>query len=320
MPIQLRAKSTAYPLSSFDVKRSPWPASVSAYCLVPGMENSALTFKQKSQEFVHSSKVPTIGFTVETSYPAVIQLGNPTPIPFLVRIVPERIRTSEILQDVPQPAQLKSLELLLKADTMVIAPGMWQSHDGSDTVKYTIDLPVHMAGSISTTPQANSYENTAQDEREDGVTQESFRGDEKTTRGKTIPNNTTHNHNGSGSYFPTESPRTESSPEEPPPYTSSMNKPQAALYGPLLLPNSWGAEETPVDVGNAMCLRLHPTHATAFGRPISARFPAPIYPSFTTYCIKHSHRLKWKMVIQIAGKTVKVQGEHPITLLAPSQM
>ncbi|KAK1763926.1 hypothetical protein QBC33DRAFT_210219 [Phialemonium atrogriseum] len=43
-----------------------------------------------------------------------------------------------------------------------------------------------------------------------------------------------------------------------------------------------------------------------------------IYPCFTTYNIKHSHRLKWKLRVTIAGEEVKVDGQAKVIVLPPS--
>lgn len=157
IPIQMCAPMLRHPLSDFDIHRRSMQGLVSTYCLVPGLEKTELSFKQKTKQFLGSSKVPMFGYTVHVDCPAVIQLGSPTPIPFSMRIVPDRRRTSEIIHDVDQAVTLTSLEVVLKAHTAVIAPSTFSSQKAHDSLKHTISLPVMTVGHIlnpSVEPQA----------------------------------------------------------------------------------------------------------------------------------------------------------------------
>jgi hypothetical protein len=308
-----------YPLVNFDLKRRSWPYEVRTYRLVPGMANVELSFKQKSQEFFHSSKVPTLGFTLEYSCPAVIQLGNLTPMPFLVRIIPERKRTSDVLHDVPATARLTYLELVLKADTTVVAPGTWGNHTGDDTVKHYIHVPV-MLRVLQTTTQGASNASATESRGEDSTTQKALPVGENTTKEESMTEHARHHQSSSGTSASAENSNSGPSSEQPPTYKASTRQPHNVDGGPLLLSCSWGAEDMPLDIGAAVALRLYPTHATALGCPIAGTFQEPICPSFTTYCIRHSHRLKWKMVIDIAGETVKLENEQSITVMGPSDV
>lgn len=303
LPIQLCAPSTPYPLVNFDLQRRAFPCAVSAYRLVPGMENAELSFKQKSQQFFHSSKVPKFAFTAWTSCPAVIQLENPTPMPFLVRIVPDRKRTSEVLHDVPETARVHALDFVIKADTAVIAPGTFSTHDGSDSLYHGIHVPVILGPSNTSNQEASGADMTQHPEN--GETQVTPCVDEKTTNEKPTPEDA------QGSAGP--------SLEQLPTYKSATGQSQTDQPGPLIVPVSWGTDEMPLDVGAAVGLRIFPTRVLAFGSSIAGTHER-IYPDFTTYCIRHSHRLKWKMVIGISGETVKLEGEQPVAVMGASQM
>lgn len=143
LPIQMRARpSMPYPLADFDLQRRVLQGQVNTYHLVPGMENAELSFKQKTKQVLGSRKVPVFGFSVQVECPAVIQLGNPTPIPFTMRVVPDRNRTSQVIQDVAQTVVLKSLELVLKAHTATVAPTTFGTKQAEDTLKHNMCLPV----------------------------------------------------------------------------------------------------------------------------------------------------------------------------------
>ncbi|KAJ4424713.1 hypothetical protein N0V82_000641 [Gnomoniopsis sp. IMI 355080] len=265
LPIQIRARpSMTYPLSNFDMQRRVLQGQISTYHLVPGMENAELSLKQKTKQFMGSSKVPTFGFKIQVEWPAIIQLENPTPIPFTMRIVPDRGRTSEVLHDVAQTVVLNSLELVLKAHTSTLAPTHWSTKHAQDTLKHHISLPVVALGKATNPPIDN---------------------DPSTREGG------------------------ESS-------TAAQRKP----FG-IVLPSRWETgKETALDIGTAMNLRLFSTHATAMGQLIGRTSQGgSIYPTFTTYCIRHSATLKWKAVMEIAGQTEKFEAEQALTIVAPSE-
>lgn len=156
MPIQMLARPTMpYPLADFDMQRRVIQGQISTYHLVPGMGNAELSLKQKAKQFMGSRKVPMFGYSVQVEWPAVIQLGNPTPIPFTMRVVPDRKRTSEIIHDVAQTVVLNSLEMVLKSHTLTVAPTTFAKKHADDTVKHSISLPVVALGK-AINPQAEN--------------------------------------------------------------------------------------------------------------------------------------------------------------------
>lgn len=132
-PIVLRQPPPP-PLFDYDVLHRKLRQSVKSQRLLPGMEDADLSFKQKTQKLFGSSKVPEFHFTVDTSFPRRVQLGNTSPIPFIIGITPDLERISDSIQDVVQTIQLNWLRLKVKSTTMVIAPGNF-----SPTMPHTDD-------------------------------------------------------------------------------------------------------------------------------------------------------------------------------------
>lgn len=266
-PIQMSAPPLRHAITNFDIHRRSMQNSVSTYHLVPGMETAELTFKQKTKQLMGSSKVPMFGYTMHVDCPAVIQLGNPAPIPFLIRIVPDPKRTSEVIHDVDQTVVLTSLELVLKAHTATVAPSTFSSQHAHDTFKHSISLPVAALGQ-----RLNPL-----------VTREAPPVDSK------------------------------SDAQQPP--ASAQQK----VCG-LILPSKWQAgDEAALNIGAAMDFRLSSTHATALGQPIARTAGGVITPGFESYCVRHNHTLKWKISVEIAGKTVKHESEQTVTIVGPSE-
>lgn len=368
LPIRILAPPMPYPLTDFDLRRRSAQFAASSYRLVPGMETVDLTFKQKSKKFFGSSKVPMFGFTLQYDSPGVIQLGNPTAIPFRVRVVPDGRRTSEVLQGVPQVVTLSSLDLVLKADTNVIAPGTFSPHTGDDAVKHHIHLPVAFAGDVSVAAlktidrRVKSDEPAGKEAANAGAVHRPGTADEKPRieppqeeRGESSSSQSNQPPARLSSDEPiagqssTEAPpaikESEAESSSPPSYQPRANEPpppaepkaappapsvpeQPPAYqapkdvtrrGPLVIPNTWGAEGPWLDVGAAIGLRLHETHATALGRTVAGTAGEPICPGFTTYCIRHSHRLKWKMSLAVGGEAFSLEGEGPVTVVGAAE-
>lgn len=373
LPIRIRAPPMPYPLSDFDLRRRSAQFAASSYRLVPGMEDAELTFKQKSKKFFGSSKVPTFGFTLQYDCPSVIQLDNPAPVPFRMRVVPDGRRTSEVLQGVPQVVTLSSLEMVLKADTCVIAPGTFGAHTGDDTVKHNIHLPVAFAGDkpVSVLKTLNrdvkgTEQPTGKEVAHQGAVYRPGSGDAKrSSTGPPPPEEQGESSSSSqgnqqparpsskeehvadqtpapapeaeddtaaeSSSPPTYQPREKDPPPPPPPVAPApapAEQPPAyqlprdvSSRCPLVIPSVWGAADGGpwIDVGAAIGLRLHETHATALGRSVAGTIAEPISPGFTTYCIRHSHRLKWKITLAVGGETVSAEGEGQVTVVGAAE-
>lgn len=376
LPIRVRGPPMPYPLTDFDLRRRSAQFAASSYRLVPGMEAAELTFKQKSKKFFGSSSVPMFGFTLQYDSPGVVQLDNPAPVPFRVRVVPDGRRTSEVIQGVPQVVTLSSLELVLKADTCVIAPGHFGSHTGDDTVKHNINLPVAFAGNVPISELRNInrgvkvVEPVGKEAANAGAVHRPGNADAKSRieppREEQGESSASREEQGESSASQSNQPPAEPSKQEhvvgqplapppgiddepaadsssPPEYQPRANGPpppplapappvqadQPPAYqlpqnlsgrGPLVIPSAWGATDGPwLDVGASIGLRLHETHATALGRSVAGTVAEPIAPGFTTYCIRHTHRLKWKMVVAVGGETVSLEGEGPVTVLGAAE-
>lgn len=370
LPIRIRAPPMPYPLSDFDLRRRSAQFAAASYRLVPGMEDAELTFKQKSKKFFGSSKVPTFGFTLQYDCPSVIQLDNPAPVPFRVRVVPDGRRTSEVLQGVPQVVTLSSLEMVLKADTCVIAPGHFGSHTGDDTVKHNIHLPVAFAGdkpvsvlktlgrevkgneqpagkeaahqgAVYRPGSGDAKRSTGPPRDEQGESSSSSQGNPRPVRPSSKEEHVVDQTPApapeaedepaaDASSPPTYQPRENDPPPPPPPAAPPAQAEQPPAYqlprdvsrrGPLVIPSVWGAADGGpwIDVGAAIGLRLHETHATALGRSVAGTVAEPISPGFTTYCIRHSHRLKWKITVAVGGETVSTEGEGQVTVVGAAE-
>ncbi|KAH8885943.1 hypothetical protein GQ53DRAFT_750812 [Thozetella sp. PMI_491] len=83
----------------------------------------------------------------------------------------------------------------------------------------------------------------------------------------------------------------------------------------MLVPT--GADAQFLDIGNRMNLCLYPGQVNFNGG--SLQFPTPIYPSFTTYNIQHTHSFKWELRVGLASESFKFDAEQPVLVLGPPQ-
>ncbi|WYZ37671.1 hypothetical protein EsH8_II_001177 [Colletotrichum jinshuiense] len=136
LPLKVFSPLTpAPPISDFGLLTRNMAGCVSSQRLMPGMEEADLSFKQKTQKFFGSSKVPTFHYTLHVQFPTVIQLGNESTVPFLLHLTPNREKTTDVIEDVPQTVTVKYVDLELQSTTGVICPGTLDSHEASKTRK-----------------------------------------------------------------------------------------------------------------------------------------------------------------------------------------
>lgn len=331
LPIEVRAPPMPYPFASFDLTSQPQLSSINTFRLVPGIDDH-LTLKQKTQKFFHSSKVPSLGVMLQVDTPATIQLGNPAPVPVQVRIVPDRTRTSDAIHDVPQTALLTSLELIVKARTYVMAYGAdyKTTYEMNDTTKHRIHLPFD---AITTGPVVGNLNEPKEDlQSPPPYDEKSLKTQNPQDTKARLPTPTTEDRKSASE---TSKVTEISAPDSPTTDTSSIvgesssrgacgsnnHAIQSSGSKALLLPINWGSDlpnSAPLDVGTLMDLHIFSTHFSVLGNRSITTADGGIYPDFTSFCIKHEHFLKWKMVLEIAGETVKFEAEHPLSVLGPS--
>ncbi|QKX53955.1 uncharacterized protein TRUGW13939_01035 [Talaromyces rugulosus] len=127
-----------------ELQQTTFQLVVQTQRLLPGMKDEELTFKQKTQKFFHSSKVPTFGYIIELHSARVIQLEDPSPIPLVIRFSPNTAITSPSIQDTMQIIRLDWVRMTLKSTTSVIAPGNWSNsntHDHAHSSEHDLGLP-----------------------------------------------------------------------------------------------------------------------------------------------------------------------------------
>ncbi|KAL2206661.1 hypothetical protein CC79DRAFT_1370074 [Sarocladium strictum] len=139
VPIMIHGPSSPIPITDFGVRsfRGKMMA-FHTHRLVPGLAQAKLSFSQKAQHVFGSSKVPMFVIQVVANTPSVLQLGNPSIIPFQVQGSMIKDRTSEILHDVQPTIVITKFELTLTAITKVIAPGNFNTYDEKGETSWII--------------------------------------------------------------------------------------------------------------------------------------------------------------------------------------
>lgn len=106
----------------YEVMRLKASGSVRSQRLIPGMENSKLSFGQRMKKFIGTTSVPELFYHIQLTVPRVIQLDDPHPFPVSLQITPWREKTSEISQDVPQEFKINWIGLSVLQHTRHRAP------------------------------------------------------------------------------------------------------------------------------------------------------------------------------------------------------
>ncbi|KAJ5826145.1 hypothetical protein N7474_003283 [Penicillium riverlandense] len=144
-PITLRHASTSAILDP-DIQQNTMPLKVQSQRRLSRMEDEDLTLKQKTQKFLRLCTGPQFHYKVEVLSPRALQLDDPTPIPFSLRIVPEQTNTSENVHDRPQIFHLNWVKMTIKSTTMFMAPGNFSSkHVHYNSRRVTIHLCLEKA-------------------------------------------------------------------------------------------------------------------------------------------------------------------------------
>lgn len=235
LPLQVRHVSSGPPITDFKLQRKSIPQSISSPRLVPGMKDAELSFSQKAQKVLGSSKTPKLTFRVYIDAPTVLQLESESCVPFRVGCEPIWGSTSEEIRGVLQNFTIESLSV---------------------RVKPTTDLKVKSRG----------------------------------YRGSAI----------SASYASKE-------------IHLVAAKGIGPLGGNVCIPgDAEGPTDPLLDVGKLVNFNLSGLALRSIAKQPSE---TKLYPDFTTYNIKRSHQLLWKLHGVIAGEKVELTGGHAVTLL-----
>ncbi|KAM0084265.1 hypothetical protein ACKRZS_003482 [Fusarium odoratissimum] len=86
------------------------------------------------------------------------------------------------------------------------------------------------------------------------------------------------------------------------------------LYIPWKIP----ATEIQQLQGGGSASDMAPPEGLDIGAKLALRLQRSkdLYPSFRTFNIRHTHRLKWEMTVEAAGKSFEISGEEPIKVLS----
>ncbi|KAF5967306.1 hypothetical protein FCOIX_12017 [Fusarium coicis] len=108
------------PIADFQLKRYYYRRTVSSHRLIPGMQDVKVSWKDKIKQSLHSSKDPTLTFDLFVEVPKVVQLDNPTPMPFRLWVAPDWEETSDSIRDVAQEVELVSVNVSIVTTTTII--------------------------------------------------------------------------------------------------------------------------------------------------------------------------------------------------------
>jgi hypothetical protein len=140
LPINIRTGDPNPPIADFKLRRSRHVASASTFHLLPGMDDAELSFSQKRQEFMGSSKVPRIGGQLEIDIPQVLQLENRNPVHIQMRFVPDPKMTSSGMRGIPAKIALRSMSATITSYTTVLCDGSFSPHHASDDTETNLHI------------------------------------------------------------------------------------------------------------------------------------------------------------------------------------
>ncbi|TPX09090.1 uncharacterized protein E0L32_001648 [Thyridium curvatum] len=140
LPIALKTVTGDPPIVDFQLRRYRQIGCVSSFKLLPGVDDSQLTFKHKFRQALHSSKVPRFQGFMEMALPGTIQLDNPSTIPILLRFVPDPKMTSSELAGTPIEITLVSMHMQVETEIGLRCEGTFGPHDGEAGFKTRVPI------------------------------------------------------------------------------------------------------------------------------------------------------------------------------------
>ncbi|KAG5756762.1 hypothetical protein H9Q69_014110 [Fusarium xylarioides] len=128
------------PIADFQVKRYYYRRAVSSHRLIPGMQDIKASWKDKIKHSLHSSRDPALTFDLFVEVPKVVQLDNPTPMPFRLWVAPDWEESSDAIRDVAQDVKLVSVHFSIVTTTTIICHAGLQVPESTE-----IDLGLNQA-------------------------------------------------------------------------------------------------------------------------------------------------------------------------------
>lgn len=113
--------------------------SISSFRLLPGNEKSGPSFSQRTKKLFGSSKVPGLCFNAQVDFPSVIQIDNPKPIPFTIRLTPDSTKCTENIRGASQKFKLTRITMKIVAKTQMFGEGVTRSHEADTTEELDLD-------------------------------------------------------------------------------------------------------------------------------------------------------------------------------------
>ena len=280
-PLYVRQQSVPSPITDFHMRTKSFTHLITNWSLIPEYAEKPMAISRKLKMALKRIKTPRYTYTVNVTYPTIIQLEHPDPIPLRISLIPHRDKgRTTICQDEDAdclPAvQVVSMEVKLKGDVRIRCPGtFWDSGtQKNDTFDFTflrliqpVAIPV-----LQTTGSKPS---------------------------QSIP-------------------QPDAAPDTPRALSVTLSAPNGNEPTPSLTNAVSHPPPTPLDLGTRFSILLGCSASSTLNqRPVS--FKRQVYPTFTTYNIAIHYRLAWKIDLAVARETHTVSGEAPVKVLAPSE-
>ena len=138
LPITVRPVSSPAPITDIPTWPVSYPETVVAQQLNPDNRGAKLSMGQKVKELFHTSTVPHYTFSIEIGLPTQIQVGNPYPISFNLRAIPDQDSTSVEIRHVSQMVFIRRFDLELKSMTEFNASGLLLREAHRDSTRATL--------------------------------------------------------------------------------------------------------------------------------------------------------------------------------------
>ena len=281
-PLYVRQRSIPSPITDYRLRSTTFNRMIKTWSLLPEYADKEITPMEQMKRSLKRVKTPQYTYDIKVTFPTIIQLEHPDPIPFTVFLIPNMDQQkTTICQDgnvenLP-PVWLKSMDMDLVGDVAIRCPGtFWdKGTEKNHTFKFVFrriikPVVIPVIQTAQTKSNISPQDNQAA----------------KATPDVLSPTSST-----SATCEPTNSPPTEENKK---------------------------VRIEPLDLGKRFTILLG-CSASSTLKDAPVPFKRQVYPTFATYNIMMWYKLHWNIKLSVAKEEYDVSGNFPVRVLAPSE-
>ena len=283
LPLYVRQRSVPSPITDYRLRSTTFSRMIKSWSLLPEFAGKPIAPMESMKRSLKRVKTPQYTYTVKVTFPTIIQLEHPEPIPFTIFLIPNLDPQKTTIcpdgnVDTLPTVEVTSMAMNLLGDVSVRCPGtFWDTGTEKNHtfkmvfgrgIKPVVVPIIHTAERKSSAPLPDHQAIQETLKRPSLITSTS-------APGKLLGSSTTDQEPGE-------------------------------------------VRNDPLDLGKRFTILLGCSASSTLNDP-PISFKRQVYPTFATYNITMYYKLHWTIKLSIAKEEYDVSGNYPVKVLAPSE-